>query len=220
MTSKKDMDFIIRPYEPEDLSVLPYLDWSSDQLFHSCGMSELAEQPMYPPEQYWSIVEDGPVWVATISREDTSPVQENTEAAQREPLFFRNSEKPVAFVAVRILDGDAETQQLEDNSKTRSGYITQLSVHNQYLRRGIGTALMRHAEAWQRHAGLQYVYLTTYADVPFNRPFYERLGYRILSDDELDQPEAKFVRQHLEDERKHELLGKWERVAMRKSLVD
>lgn len=219
MSSKKDMDIRIRPFGPEDLSALPYLDWSSDQLFHSCGMSELAEQPMYPPDQYRSIVEDGHVWIATIPREDNSPVKESTEAAEEQPLSVGSSERLVAFVAVRILDSVADVQP-ETNPKARSGYITQLSVHNQYLRRGIGSALMRHAEAWQRHAGLQYIYLTTYADVPFNRPFYERLGYRVLNNDELNQPDATFVRQHLEDERKHELLGKWERVAMRKSLVD
>ena len=53
-------------------------------------------------------------------------------------------------------------------------HIEQLSVDPAHGRRGIGAALVRHAIGV---AGRRPVTLTTFRDVPWNMPFYERLGF-------------------------------------------
>jgi hypothetical protein len=55
--------------------------------------------------------------------------------------------------------------------------------------------------------------LTTYDDVPFNRPYYERHGYAVV-------PEIACgpgVQHHLDEQRRH-LPGPAQRVAMRRRL--
>ncbi len=56
-------------------------------------------------------------------------------------------------------------------------HLEQLSVLPAYGRRGVGTALVRAAEAEARWAGHDRVSLCTFRDVPFNGPFYAALGF-------------------------------------------
>lgn len=62
-------------------------------------------------------------------------------------------------------------------------HIEQVSVDPAYARRGIGRALIDHAAG---RAGTA-VTLTAYTDVPWNGPYYERLGFRPLADSELTE---------------------------------
>ena len=55
-------------------------------------------------------------------------------------------------------------------------YLEQLSVRLGHMRRGIGSLLLRDALA--RSGGL--LWLTTYAHVPWNAPYYQRFGFRIV----------------------------------------
>lgn len=57
-------------------------------------------------------------------------------------------------------------------------HLEQLSVHPEHGRRGIGRALIAHAIADARGRGVRAVTLRTFAEVPWNGPFYERLGFR------------------------------------------
>jgi hypothetical protein len=45
-------------------------------------------------------------------------------------------------------------------------------------------ALLRHVEKWARTKGFPAVTLTTFSEVPWNRPWYERRGYRVLAEAE------------------------------------
>jgi GNAT superfamily N-acetyltransferase len=60
-------------------------------------------------------------------------------------------------------------------------HLEQLSVDPRHGRRGVGTALLDAAQAW---AGGRPVTLTTFADVPFNRPYYERRGFAVVPEEE------------------------------------
>nr|WP_221203394.1 GNAT family N-acetyltransferase [Modestobacter versicolor] len=64
-------------------------------------------------------------------------------------------------------------------------HLEQLSVHPAAGRRGLGSALLAATVEAARHEGLDRVTLITYADVPWNAPFYARHGWR-----PLDQPTA------------------------------
>lgn len=57
-------------------------------------------------------------------------------------------------------------------------HLEQVSVLPAYGRQGIGTALVRAAMEEARWAGHDRISLCTFRDVPFNGPFYTRLGFR------------------------------------------
>ncbi len=56
-------------------------------------------------------------------------------------------------------------------------HLEQLSVHPASGRRGIGRALVLAAQDESRRRGCLQLTLRTYADVPWNAPFYSRCGF-------------------------------------------
>jgi len=81
---------------------------------------------------------------------------------------FAAGDPPVGFVSVGIVDGCA--------------HIDQLSVLTQRGGHGIGRALLDEALRWARTGGLSAVTLTTFRDVPWNAPFYRRVGFEVVDD--------------------------------------
>jgi predicted N-acetyltransferase YhbS len=79
-------------------------------------------------------------------------------------------------------------------------HIAEISVHPDVHRQGIGRALIAHAIA---HAAPDPVTLTTFIDVPWNAPYYARLGFDLLS---VDQCDAR-LRHILADEVAHGIPG-------------
>jgi hypothetical protein len=61
--------------------------------------------------------------------------------------------------------------------------------------------------------------LTTFDHVPWNREYYERLGFGVLREEDLGKEMCQDVREELLREKSDDLLGRWERVAMRKMLL-
>jgi GNAT superfamily N-acetyltransferase len=104
----------------------------------------------------------------------------------------------VGFACVEIVDGEA--------------HLWQLSVHPDAAGRGVGTELIQSACGWARAEGYTAMTLTTFRDVPWNAPFYERMGFRVI--DELPSGLAA-IREH-EKEIGDDDFGP--RVAMRKDL--
>ncbi len=100
-------------------------------------------------------------------------------------------DEPIGFVSPGFIDGGAHLQQV--------------SVRRSWMRRGIGTALVNVAVGWQPLA----LWLTTSADLEWNRPYYERLGFSCVSEDGCG-PQLRKV---LEDERRA-LPAPDQRVAM------
>lgn len=64
-------------------------------------------------------------------------------------------------------------------------HIEQVSVHADAARRGIGRALIDHAAGHAVEHGLPALTLTTFSDVAWNAPYYRRIGFRTLRDDEV-----------------------------------
>ncbi len=60
-------------------------------------------------------------------------------------------------------------------------------------RKGIGRRLFAEFHSWAANIGYSEVTLTTYHDVPWNTPFYERIGYQIISVDSR-RPELMAIR--------------------------
>ena len=109
------------------------------------------------------------------------------------------ADAPVGFLLLDVVDG--------------TGHIEQVSVHPAHGRQGLGAALIETAAAWTVDRGLQALTLTTYAEVPWNAPYYERLGFRTVDADQVP-PGLRRIR---EQERAHGL-DRWPRVTMQRRL--
>lgn len=87
------------------------------------------------------------------------------------------------------------------------GHVEQVSVDPAFAGSRVGAALVGRAVDWARGP----LTLTTFRDVAWNGPYYERLGFRWLADDDIG-PELRAVR---EAERAHGL-DRWPRGCMRR----
>ncbi|MGW4486414.1 GNAT family N-acetyltransferase [Amycolatopsis sp. NPDC004368] len=72
----------------------------------------------------------------------------------------------VAYLIADVVDGNA--------------HVEQVSVLPSFARRGLGRELLAVAGSWASARGLPAVTLTTFRNVPWNAPYYERLGFREL----------------------------------------
>lgn len=133
-------------------------------------------------------------------REETTPEEELADAARRGGLWaaFAGT-KMVGFAYVKTLGSLA--------------LLAEMDVLPDYGRRGIGRALAARAAEYVREQGHSALHLTTFSHIPWNAPFYHRLGYRILTDGET--PEA--LRAILAEEA---AAGLRNRVAMRLTFAD
>lgn len=93
-------------------------------------------------------------------------------------------------------------------------HVEQVSVHPRVARQGVGRALIEHAAAHAVAAGLDALTLTTFADVPWNAPYYRRCGFRVLDEPEWT-PGLRAIRAR---EAAHGL-DRWPRVCMRRDQV-
>jgi len=66
-----------------------------------------------------------------------------------------------------------------------SVHIEQVSVHPAHAGQRIGAMLLDHVAAWAREQHLKGMTLITFRGVPWNAPYYERLGFRELSEAEV-----------------------------------
>lgn len=80
-------------------------------------------------------------------------------------------------------------------------HIWEISVGHLHQGSGIGRQLIRHAVDAATALGLAAVTLTTFRTIPWNGPFYERMGFRVLEEADLT-PRLKAV---LDDEDEHGL---------------
>jgi GNAT superfamily N-acetyltransferase len=90
-------------------------------------------------------------------------------------------------------------------------HVEQVSVHPRVARRGVGSDLLDHVAGVAAGRGLAALTLTTFTDVPWNAPYYERLGFRVV-------PEPAWtpgVRRIVAREVAHGL-DRWPRVVMRR----
>ncbi|KAF1809955.1 acyl-CoA N-acyltransferase [Eremomyces bilateralis CBS 781.70] len=113
---------------------------------------------------------------------------------------------PVAYLSM----------ELDEDHKTV--YLAQVSVDYRYARKGIGERLIDHLEAYAHRKGYETIVLTTFKDVPWNGPYYQRLGFYELDAEQLKRPEHGTVSDHLDAEKENDRINKWSRVAMRKDL--
>jgi len=79
----------------------------------------------------------------------------------------RAGNTPVGFAHAVIIDA-------------RTAHLAEVDVLPAHGRRGLGTRLIETVCDWAASAGYESVTLTTFRDVPWNMPLYERLGFRVV----------------------------------------
>ena len=67
----------------------------------------------------------------------------------------------------------------------RQGFLIELDVHPAHGRRGLGRQLIELVRVWSMERGYVALRLSTFVDVNWNAPYYKRLGFRIMTEDEL-----------------------------------
>jgi GNAT superfamily N-acetyltransferase len=85
----------------------------------------------------------------------------------------------VGYVVVDVVDGNA--------------HVEQVSVDPDHQGRGIGGALVERVRDWAVDNGMRAITLTTFRDVPWNRPLYEHLGFAVVDGDDIG-PELDALR--------------------------
>lgn len=93
----------------------------------------------------------------------------------------------VGYLTLKDVDGNA--------------HIEQVSVVPEGQGQGVGRRLIEAALSWAEATGRPAVTLTTFADVPWNQPLYEHLGFRVLAEQEIG-PGLRSLR---EEEARHGL---------------
>ncbi len=73
-------------------------------------------------------------------------------------------------------------------------HLREVDVVPEHGGKGLGRRLIQTVIARAREAGLPRLALTTFRDVPFNAPFYARLGFRIV-DEASASPRLARIRQ-------------------------
>ncbi|MFG1907739.1 GNAT family N-acetyltransferase [Kribbella sp. NPDC048928] len=79
------------------------------------------------------------------------------------------ADRPTGFVFVDLVDGGV--------------HIEQISVHPDHQGHGIGRQLISCVDAWAARQGVGVVTLSTFRSVPWNGPYYMRLGFTELPRD-------------------------------------
>ncbi|MFL5620433.1 MAG: GNAT family N-acetyltransferase [Gemmatimonadaceae bacterium] len=67
--------------------------------------------------------------------------------------------------------------------ESRVAHLEEVDVHPHHGRRGLGRRLVQTVCAWATSHGFDAVTLTTFRDVPWNMPFYARLGFEPVAPD-------------------------------------
>jgi GNAT superfamily N-acetyltransferase len=80
-------------------------------------------------------------------------------------------DEPAGFIVADIVDGCA--------------HIEQVSVHPAHAGQRIGAMLIDHVASWAARHGLRALTLITFRGVPWNAPYYERLGFHELTRDDV-----------------------------------
>jgi GNAT superfamily N-acetyltransferase len=141
------------------------------------------------------------IGMAEIADDELPSLEELDEyrRAGRAWVAVDGADRPVAYLIADWVDGNL--------------HVEQVSVDPAHAHQGIGRALIEHLAGVARAEGVRALTLTTFTDVPWNAPYYERCGFRRLAEDELT-PGLRAIR---EREAEHGL-DRWPRTCMRRDL--
>ena len=92
-------------------------------------------------------------------------------AHEQDWVAVDQQDQPVAFAVAHTLD-----QQF---------HLHELDVDPRYARRGLGRQLIAAVAAWARSQGYSALTLSTFRSIPWNAPYYARLGFQVVDEPQL-----------------------------------
>ncbi|MEV6306181.1 GNAT family N-acetyltransferase [Actinoplanes sp. NPDC051861] len=136
-----------------------------------------------------------------VARDEPLPAEELLEYQRdgRAWVHTDEADRPVAYLIAKWVDGLV--------------HVEQVSTDPEHAGRGLGKGLIEHVAEWARERGSRALTLTTFDEVAWNRPYYERLGFRPLAAGELTPGLVEIRAEEAEHGLDH-----WPRLAMRREL--
>ncbi|MFE7798881.1 GNAT family N-acetyltransferase [Nocardia sp. NPDC057440] len=143
------------------------------------------------------------IGMTAVADDDPPPLDTLREFvhAGRAWVYADDADRPIGYLILGIVDGDA--------------HVDQVSVDPVHAGNRIGKRLIDHAVRWAKAQGLPAITLTTFTDVAWNGPYYERLGFRYLT----TAQETRGLREIRAAEAANGL-DRWPRACMRAELAD
>jgi len=98
---------------------------------------------------------------------------ENAMAKKHLWVAVTADNQPIGFALVTV------------NTSSESAMLAELDVDPDHQQKSLGTALVQTVIQWARQENIRHLSLTTFSNVPWNALFYEKMGFRRLSRNEL-----------------------------------
>ncbi len=133
---------------------------------------ELAASAMFPEA-------DLPVEVRYLVIENELLQEAQSDA--RLWVALTDERTPVGFAMAGIIDGGA--------------HLDEMDVMPDFGRQGVGTRLVRTIIDWARLGEYPVLTLITFRHLPWNAPFYERMGFEAMATSELGEELAKLLQE-------------------------
>lgn len=147
---------VIGPASAPDLPRLVEVEVAADTLFKVAGYGSTPGPA--------SVEELAAARLLLVARRQPADAAPSTTASDAAPADRPSVDQdPIGYVRIEIVDGQP--------------HIEGLSVRPKQMRRGVGTALVNAACRWAAEQGYRQITLCTFADVPWNGPFYAGLGF-------------------------------------------
>jgi GNAT superfamily N-acetyltransferase len=133
---------------------------------------ELAASAMFPEA-------DLPVEVRYLVIENELLQEAQSDA--RLWVALTDERTPVGFAMAGIIDGGA--------------HLDEMDVMPDFGRQGVGMRLVRTIIDWARLGDYPVLTLITFRHLPWNAPFYERMGFEAMATSELGEELAKLLQE-------------------------
>lgn len=163
----------IRPAQPGDAELLPEIERRAAALFAGVGLAFLADGEPTPESVFAAACAEERLWVAETAAETIAEADDVAVDAA-----------VVGFALVKELEGGWHLQEMD--------------VLPEHGRRGLGRRLVEAAVAAARERGRRRMTLTTFRDIPWNAPFYARLGFEELPPADFTPEIRQLVAKELE----------------------
>jgi len=147
------VDVVIRAPDPGEVGHLGAVERDGDRRFAGYEGVPPGLDETTAPAQLERARDDGRLWVAVTGGGGGAGAASDDGAI-------------IGFAVVEEVDGHA--------------HLAQLSVRLAAQNRGVGRRLVEAVSEWAGDHGLGTVTLCTFADVDWNRPLYEHLGFVVL----------------------------------------
>lgn len=105
---------------------------------------------------------------------DEATSQDELQHAERVGLLWvvLHEDRPIGFAYLKLIEPDAV-------------HLQELDVHPDHGRQGVGAKLIAEVCDWAAKARFSSVTLTTFRTVPWNMPWYLRLGFEPVAAEEI-----------------------------------